>query len=166
MRCLKCGAIDDKVIDSRAAKDGYSIRRRRECLDCGFRFTTYEQVERNDLRVIKRSGVREKFEREKVLNGLLKACEKRPVSIEVLQNAADEIVMDLQSDGLLEIPYRNIGARVMEKLREIDQVAFVRYASVYRQFQDVGEFLEEIESLGRNPLKDLLQPDLFGTGSS
>lgn len=163
MRCLKCGGQDDKVIDSRTAKDGYSIRRRRECLDCGFRYTTYEQVERNDLRVIKRNGVREKFERDKVLNGLLKACEKRPVSIERLQNAADEIMMDVQSEGLLEIPCQNIGARVMAKLREIDQVAFVRYASVYRQFQDVGEFIEEIESLERNPLRDLLQPDLFGT---
>lgn len=161
MRCIKCHNLEDKVIDSRLAKDGFSIRRRRECLRCGHRFTTYEQVERRDVLVVKRDGTREPFKREKLLGGLIKACEKRPVSLEMLENVVEEIVNDLAADNLREIPTRIIGPKVMAQLQQIDPVAFVRYASVYRQFQDVGEFSEVIESLENSPMANLLQPDLF-----
>lgn len=164
MRCIKCSSLDDKVIDSRLSKDGFSIRRRRECLDCGHRFTTYEQVERRDMLVIKRDGTREPFKREKLLSGLIKACEKRPVSLEVLEGAVEEIVNDLTAEGLKEFPSRMIGPQVMARLQKIDPVAFVRYASVYRQFQDVGEFNDVIESLETAPVDSLLQPDLFEAG--
>lgn len=164
MRCVKCHSLEDKVIDSRLAKDGFSIRRRRECLECGYRFTTYEQVERRDLLVIKRDGTREPFKREKLLSGLIKACEKRPVSLETLEMAVEDIVNDLTSENLKEIPSRMIGPKVMAHLQGIDPVAFVRYASVYRQFQDVGEFSEVIQSLENAPIDSLLQPDLFETG--
>ena len=147
MRCIKCGSLDDKVIDSRSSKDGCSIRRRRECLNCTHRFTTYEELEHNDLRVVKRNGARESFDRSKLLYGLEKACEKRPVSIEVLEQAADEIITELQNSNLREIPTSAIGPHVMERLKGIDPVAYVRYASVYRQFKDIGEFIDEIDSL-------------------
>ncbi len=166
MRCVKCSSLEDKVIDSRLSKDGFSIRRRRECLDCAHRFTTYEQVERRDVLVIKRDGTREPFKREKLLSGLIKACEKRPVSLEVLENAVEEIVNDLAADGLKEVPSRMMGPKVMARLQQIDPVAFVRYASVYRQFQDVGEFNEVIESLEKAPADSLLQPDLFEAGKT
>lgn len=165
MRCIKCNSLEDKVIDSRISKDGFSIRRRRECLDCGHRFTTYEQVERRDVLVVKRDGTREPFKREKLLGGMIKACEKRRVSLEVLENAVDEIVNELTADNLREIPTRIIGPKVMAQLQHIDPVAFVRYASVYRQFQDVGEFNEVIESLENSPMSNLLQPDLFESRS-
>ena len=165
MRCIKCISLEDKVIDSRMSKDGISIRRRRECLDCGYRFTTYEQLEHTDLRVIKRDGAREPFRREKILDGLVRACEKRPVSIHTLETAADEIVNDVACEGLKEIPTRIIGPKVMAKLQDIDPVAFVRYASVYRQFQDVGEFIDEIQSLERQPADPSAQPELFPSGS-
>ena len=161
MRCVKCSSLDDKVIDSRASKDGFSIRRRRECTDCGYRFTTYETVERNDLLVIKRDNTREPFKREKLLSGLIKACEKRPVPLKVLETAVEEIINELNAENLKEIPSRMIGPKVMAHLKDIDPVAFVRYASVYRQFQDVGEFSDVIESLEKAPLSSLLQPDLF-----
>lgn len=161
MRCVKCNSIDDKVIDSRASKDGFSIRRRRECLECGHRFTTYEQVERRNILVVKRDGTREPFKQDKLLEGLVKACEKRPVPLETLESAVAEIVNDLSAENLKEIPSRMIGPKVMARLQNIDPVAFVRYASVYRQFQDVGEFSEVIQSLADTPLDDLLQPDLF-----
>jgi len=164
MRCLKCSSVEDKVIDSRMSKDGLSIRRRRECLECGFRFTTYEQLERNDLRVIKRNREREPFKRDKLLAGMVRACEKRPVSIDILESAADAIINELAAEGLKEIPSRLIGPKVMSKLQDIDSVAFVRYASVYRQFQDVGEFIEEIESLEKLPVDPRLQPELFESG--
>ena len=162
MRCIKCNSLLDKVIDSRTAKDGFSIRRRRECVDCGFRFTTYEQVERNDLLVVKRDQMREPFKREKLLGGLIRACEKRPVPLDVLETAVDEIINEIAAEGIKEIPSRIIGPKVMARLKDIDPVAFVRYASVYRQFQEVGEFNEVIESLERSPeIDSLLQPDLF-----
>ncbi|MCB1232449.1 MAG: transcriptional repressor NrdR [Verrucomicrobiae bacterium] len=161
MRCLKCNSLEDKVIDSRMSKDGLSIRRRRECLECGHRFTTYEQLEHSELRVIKRDGTREPFKRDKLLDGMVRACEKRPVSIDVLETSADAIANDLATEGLKEVPTRLIGPKVMEKLQEIDPVAFVRYASVYRQFQDVGEFIDEIQSLERQPIDPKLQPELF-----
>lgn len=162
MRCTKCGEIEDKVIDSRSSKDGCAIRRRRECLNCGHRFTTYEQLERSDLRVVKRSEARQPFDREKLLASFIKACEKRPVSIDVLEQATDEVINDLQSESLRELPTSLIGAKAMKKLEKIDPVAYVRYASVYRRFQDVGEFLDEIESLERRPLIDAAHGDLFG----
>jgi len=161
MRCVKCNSVDDKVIDSRASKDGFSTRRRRECLECGHRFTTYEQVERRNILVVKRDGTREPFKPDKLLEGLVKACEKRPVPLETLESAVEEIVNDLSAENLKEIPSRMIGPKVMSRLQNIDPVAFVRYASVYRQFQDVGEFSEVIQSLANAPLDDLLQPDLF-----
>ena len=151
MRCTKCGNINDKVIDSRESKDGLSVRRRRECIDCGHRFTTYEHFEHSDMRVVKRDGIREPFSREKLLNGFIKACEKRPVSIEILEKAVDTIMSELKSEGSREVLTQVLGARVMTKLERIDPVAYVRYASVYRQFQDVGEFIDEIESLGKRP---------------
>ena len=163
MRCIKCSSLEDRVVDSRTNKDGYSIRRRRECLKCGFRFTTYENVERTPMLVIKRDETREPFKPEKLLGGLIKACEKRPVSLEVLEKAVDDITDSFTADGLKEISANAIGLKVMTHLRQIDQVAFVRYASVYRQFQDVGEFSEMIESLEDFPPNPKLQPELFGS---
>lgn len=162
MRCIKCGRAEDKVIDSRESKDGATIRRRRECLGCAHRFTTYEQLERTDLRVVKRNNVREPFRREKLLGGLVKACEKRPVSLDDLEVAAEEIITELQQDNVREIPSKVIGQKVMEKLRRIDPVAYVRFASVYRQFEDVGEFINEIRALENHvSSRNALQPELF-----
>src|SRR5215813_6120542 len=150
MRCPKCGNLEDKVIDSRSAKTGAAIRRRRECLACLHRFTTYEEIERRDLRVVKRDGRHEPFDRQKLLGGMVKACEKRPVSYDALEQAFDH---EVQSSA--------IGIRVMERLHSMDDVAYIRYASVYRQFQDIGEFINEIESLGRKIKRNALQQDLF-----
>ncbi len=161
MRCIKCNSVDDKVIDSRTSKDGFSIRRRRKCMECGYRFTTYETVERSDILVVKRDGTREPFKREKLLGGLIKACEKRPVSLDTLETAVEEITNELAADSLREVPSRAIGPLVMARLQNIDPVAFVRYASVYREFQDVGEFSEVIQSLEKTPIADFLQPELF-----
>ena len=161
MRCLKCNSLEDKVIDSRSSKDGLSIRRRRECLECGNRYTTYEQVERNEFQVVKRDGIREPFRQEKLLSGMIKSCEKRPVPVGVLEAAVEEIASELAAENLKEVPSRMIGPKVMGKLKDIDQIAFVRYASVYRQFEDVGEFIDEIQSLERQPTSERLQPDLF-----
>lgn len=147
MRCSHCGSLDDKVVDSRLARDGVSIRRRRECLKCNHRFTTYEMLEQSTLSVVKRDGRREDFNREKLFRGVVKACEKRPVSIDVLDKAIDEIVNELQGDGVREVPSATIGNKVMTLLRSIDPVAYVRYASVYRQFTAVEEFIDEIQSL-------------------
>lgn len=161
MRCPKCGSIDDKVIDSRASKDGASIRRRRECVVCENRFTTYEEIERADIRVIKRDGRGEPFDRHKLLAGITKACEKRPVSINTLEKAAEQIIHELETQHPREVPSSTVGAKVMEKLHTIDAVAYVRYASVYRSFQDVGEFIDEIKSLERRPRPSPAQPELF-----
>ncbi|HEV7866311.1 MAG TPA: transcriptional regulator NrdR [Chthoniobacteraceae bacterium] len=161
MYCSKCGGIEDKVIDSRLAKDGKSIRRRRECMTCAHRFTTYEEVERTDLRVIKRDGRSELLSRQKLLGGMMKACEKRPVSVETLDKAAEEITQTLEAEFRREIPSHVIGAKVMDKLHQLDEVAYVRYASVYRHFQDIGEFIDAIQSLERQPKRSVLQPELF-----
>lgn len=161
MRCPKCGGVEDKVIDSRLSKDGASIRRRRECIACAYRFTTYEAVERADLRVLKRDGRGEPFDRHKLLNGVTKACEKRPLTLEAQEKAVEEIIHDLETNYAREIPSSVIGAKVMEKLHQLDEVAYVRYASVYRHFQDIGEFINEIQSLERRPKKSVLQPELF-----
>lgn len=161
MHCSKCGSLEDKVIDSRLSKDGRSIRRRRECVSCAHRFTTYEEIERADLRVMKRDGRSEPLSKQKMLGGMIKACEKRPVSVEVLEKAADEILLELETEFVREIPSSVIGAKVMDKMHHLDPVAYVRYASVYRHFQDIGEFLEEIQSLERRPKRSVLQPELF-----
>jgi transcriptional repressor NrdR len=147
MRCPKCNSVEDRVIDSRPWKDGAVIRRRRECLTCSYRFTTYEQIEREDLRVIKRDGRYEPFERKKLLSGLLKACEKRPVSREVIEEATDSVVDELEKKFEGEIPATEIGESLMRKLRQLDEVAYVRFASVYRKFKDINEFVNEVQNL-------------------
>jgi transcriptional repressor NrdR len=161
MRCPKCGNQEDRVIDSRSSKDGASIRRRRECIACQHRFTTYEVIERELVRVIKRDGRSEPFDRRKLVGGMMKACEKRPISIEAIEKAADAIETELESEGVREAASSAIGGKVMEKLHGLDQVAYVRYASVYRQFQDIGEFLDEIQNMGRRIKSSALQPELF-----
>ena len=161
MYCSKCGTLEDKVIDSRLSKDGRIIRRRRECVGCGQRFTTYEEIERADLRVVKRDGRSEPFDRHKLLNGMLKACEKRPVTRETLEKAAAEIIQGLEQDFARELPSHVVGSKVMDALHELDEVAYVRYASVYRSFQDIGEFIDEIQSLGRKHKRSSQQSELF-----
>lgn len=161
MRCIQCGHLKDRVLDSRMSKDGTLIRRRRECLACQYRYTTYEQIERTELQVVKRDGTREPLNREKIARGLLKACEKRPVSMERLDRAVEEILADLHKDHLTEVPSSSIGPKVMAKLRQIDPVAYVRYVSVYRQFENVGEFIQEIQSLEKRSLQDKHQRVLF-----
>ena len=161
MYCPKCGGIEDKVVDSRLSKDGKAIRRRRECIGCNHRFTTYEEIERNDLRVAKRDGRSEPLSKQKLYAGMLKACEKRPVSAETLEKAADEIILEIGNEFHREVPSQVIGAKVMQRLHLVDEVAYVRYASVYRVFQDIGEFIEEIQELGRRTKRSALQPELF-----
>ena len=147
MRCPKCGCQDDKVIDSRASREGATIRRRRECLGCEFRFTTYEDVEREGLMVIKRDGRREAFSREKLLSGLRKACQKRPIGPQVIETLLENIVNELEDKYDREVPGEVIGERVMTGLRGIDQVAYVRFASVYRRFQEATDFVQEVKNL-------------------
>ena len=143
------------------AKDGAAIRRRRQCVDCSHRFTTYEEIEALELTVVKENGAREPFDRGKVLSGLRIACHKRPVAVEQLELAAREIASEVAAEGRREVPAKHIGLKVMEKLQDIDPVAYVRFASVYRQFAAVGEFIEEIEHLEKRPEKDDTQRDLF-----
>lgn len=161
MRCVQCGYLKDKVLDSRVSKDGTSIRRRRECLRCNYRYTTYEQIERTELRVVKRDGSREALNREKITSGLIKACEKRPVSMDRLDRAVEEILTELHKDHVSEVPSSMIGVKVMDKLHDIDPVAYVRYVSVYRQFEDVNEFIREIQQLTRLARRDPMQRKLF-----
>jgi len=161
MRCIQCGSLKDKVIDSRMSKDGTTTRRRRVCLACDYRYTTYEQIERTELQVVKRDGTRESLNREKIFRGLVKACEKRPVPMDRLDRAVEEILSDLHKDHLSEVPSSSIGPRVMSKLHDIDPVAYVRYVSVYRQFEDVGEFIREIQALERRSTRDPYQRKLF-----
>lgn len=162
MRCPKCHSLENKVIDSRMSRDGASIRRRRECLECAHRFTTYEYLEEADFLVVKRNGAREQFSREKLLRGIIRACEKRPVPRDTMEQSVDEIIADIQKQSPKEVPTKWIGLKVMEKLQHIDPVAYVRFASVYRQFQDVGEFIEEIQHLEKRTPRSGLQPELFG----
>jgi transcriptional repressor NrdR len=161
MRCPKCGSLEDKVIDSRLSKDGAAIRRRRECLDCATRYTTYEQIERIELLTIKRDGRHEPLDRQKLLGSIAKACEKRPIGIEQMERAVEEIIQDLEASQEREIPSRIIGAKVMEKLHGLDPVAYVRYASVYRQFQEIGDFIDEIQSFEKRAGRSPAQPELF-----
>lgn len=147
MKCPFCANVEDRVIDSRASKDGYAIRRRRECLACGKRFTTYESVEEVLPVIVKKDGRRETFDRSKILSGIKKACQKRPVSTEVIESAVDRIEQACQELQMKEIPSSFVGEKVMTALHDLDEVAYVRFASVYRQFRDVNEFLEELEDL-------------------
>ena len=147
MRCPFCGFQESKVIDSRPAEDYTTIRRRRECLSCQKRFTTYEIMERLPLVVIKKDGSRQTFDKMKVLNGMIKACEKRPVALAELQRAADEIEQELQNSLDREVSTEKVGELVMEKLKALDEVAYVRFASVYRSFKDINTFMSELNKL-------------------
>ena len=147
MRCPRCSHVEDKVIDSRAARSGDIIRRRRMCAHCGHRFTTYEEVIKAKLRVIKRDGRHEEFDRHKLINGVHRACEKRPINVEKVENLVDGIIADLESEFEREVPSDVIGEKVMSRLKELDEVAYVRFASVYRRFKDVGQFLHAIQGL-------------------
>ena len=147
MKCPYCGFSESKVIDSRPADEGASIRRRRECLSCAKRFTTYETVESLPMVVVKKDGSRQSFDRRKVLGGMIRACEKRPVPLADLERIAEEIEQDLQNSMEREIKTDIIGERVMDRLRSVDQVAYVRFASVYRQFKDIDTFMEELTKL-------------------
>ncbi len=145
MRCPYCGSRKDSVIDSRRSKNGSSVRRRRQCLKCKKRFTTYEYVERVPFMVIKKDGRREAFDREKLLNGITVACEKRPISVKRIEKLVDDIERKLQKHDL-EVASKEIGELVMRGLHEIDEIAYVRFASVYRQFRDVGQFMKELKT--------------------
>jgi len=147
MRCPKCGGQDDKVIDSRASREGSVIRRRRECLACEHRFTTYEEIEHEGLMVVKRDGRREEFSKDKLISGLRKACQKRPISPESIEDLAARIAANLVSRFDLEVPSMAIGEQIMAGLRELDQVAYVRFASVYRNFQEATDFVQEVQNL-------------------
>ena len=147
MKCPFCGYEESKVIDSRPTDEGERIRRRRECLECGKRFTTYEMIESLPIVVIKKDGARETFDRQKLLTGMLRACEKRPVSIEMLDRAISDIETVIQNSLDREVSSDKIGELVMEKLKEIDEVAYVRFASVYRQFKDINTFMDELNKL-------------------
>jgi len=165
MRCPKCGSRDDKVIDSRQSRDSSSIRRRRECLSCEYRFTTYEEIERSDLRVIKRDRrTHEPFERRKLAASIAKAFEKRSTSLLTLEQIVDEIVHELETSGR-EVHSSDIGAKVLEKLRGIDEVAYLRYASIHRRFEDVDQFADAIQKLGRSVKPNALQKELFPSES-
>jgi transcriptional repressor NrdR len=150
MKCPYCGHLGDKVVDSRESKEGDAIRRRRECLECGRRFTSYERIDEIPYMVVKKDGRRERFERQKLVAGLLKACEKRPVRIPALEAIADRIETVLQDKPEREISTEAIGAQVMSELKHLDKVAFVRFASVYRNFRDLDEFKDELNALLRN----------------
>ncbi len=147
MKCPACGNIEDKVIDSRPSADGSSIRRRRECLKCQKRFTTYENIEMLPLIVIKKDHSRETFDRNKILNSIIRACDKRQVTLQQMDNAVTEIENTLQNTLQNEITSDRIGQMVMEKLKELDEVAYIRFASVYRQFKDIGAFMDELQKL-------------------
>ena len=147
MRCPKCGCVEDKVIDSRSSKEGAIIRRRRECDECQGRFTTYEQIEHQRLMVVKRDGRREEFSREKLLSGIAKACQKRPISQQSIEDLTQRIYDTISEEHAEEIPGIMIGEAVMNGLREIDQVAYVRYASVYRRFEEADDFVQAVKKL-------------------
>ena len=147
MKCPYCAEVDNKVIDSRLSKDGNVIRRRRECLLCSRRFTTYEHIEEIPIMLVKKDGRREVFSRDKVRMGMIRACEKRNISVNLIEEFIDELERDLKETGEKEIPAREIGKRVMEKLHQIDDVAYVRFASVYREFKDVNDFMSELKNL-------------------
>ena len=149
MRCPQCQCLDDKVVDSRTVKEGVGVRRRRECLNCGHRYTTYESIIHAELKVVKKDGqLREEFDREKLRLGIEKACWKRPVSGEDIELIAEDVIKGIEADFDREVPTSEIGKRIMNALREKDEVAYVRFASVYRQFKDIDQFIEEIKAMG------------------
>lgn len=147
MRCPNCGEFDSKVIDSRPSEDGKEIKRRRECIKCEYRFTTYEKVEQPPIIVIKKNDIRQEFDKDKIVKGVLKACEKRPISLDSIENLANEIEADIRNGMLKEVSSKYIGEKIMEKLKNLDEIAYVRFASVYRQFKDIKTFTEEINKL-------------------
>lgn len=147
MRCLFCGHLESKVIDSRSTEEGTTIRRRRECLECGKRFTTYEKIETIPMIVIKKDGTRETFDRDKVLNGILRACEKRPVSLSDIEKLIDDMESKLYNMLEREVTSERVGEMVMERLKELDDIAYVRFASVYRQFKDINSFMDELAKI-------------------
>jgi transcriptional repressor NrdR len=147
MKCPFCGFLEDKVVDSRESKDGGSIRRRRECLSCNRRFTSYEKIDEIPYMVVKKDGRREPFERNKILSGLFRACEKRPISTAQLEKIVDEVEKQVQDTVERELPTTEIGKIIMQKLKELDKVAYVRFASVYLEFEDVSEFMSELKFL-------------------
>jgi len=147
MKCPHCGHAEDKVVDSRTIKEGEAIRRRRECLECRQRFTTYEYVEKTPLTVVKRDGRREPFDRQKLIDGMMTACRKRPVSVGQIESIADQVERDMSEYASTEVSSLEIGERVMEKLKEIDEVSYVRFASVYRKFEDTSEFHKVLKGL-------------------
>ncbi|MGD2268935.1 MAG: transcriptional regulator NrdR [Desulfobacterales bacterium] len=147
MKCPYCGEIDNKVIDSRLSKDAAVIRRRRECIICSRRFTTYEHIEEIPVMIIKKDGRRELFSREKVRSGMKKACQKRNISMNIIEEFIDELERDLRETGEKEIPASEVGEKIMSKLHELDDVAYVRFASVYREFKDVNDFVDELKRL-------------------
>lgn len=147
MQCPKCQNNGSRVVDSRPADEGRAIRRRRECEACGFRFTTFERIEATPLLVIKKDGKREEFNREKILRGLIRAAEKRPVSLEQMEHVVDQVENKVRARGESEVPTSLIGEYVMEYLADLDEIAYIRFASVYRQFKDVGVFIEEMQEM-------------------
>jgi transcriptional repressor NrdR len=147
MKCPYCSHLGDKVVDSRESREGEVIRRRRECLECGKRFTSYERIDEIPYMVVKKDGTRERFDRQKLIGGLLKACEKRPVTVSALESIGDRVEATLQERPEKEIATAEIGAYVMEELKKLDKVAYVRFASVYRHFRDIGEFMSELKDL-------------------
>ncbi|MDO4283419.1 MAG: transcriptional regulator NrdR [Clostridia bacterium] len=147
MHCIKCGCEESKVVDSRSIEEGNSIRRRRECLNCKYRFTTYEKLEYTPIIVVKKNGLRQQFDRNKIINGILRSCEKRPVTIEQVEQIVDEIEMELHNSLEKEVEASKIGDMVIAKLKDLDEIAYVRFASVYRQFKDINEFKRELNKL-------------------
>jgi transcriptional repressor NrdR len=147
VRCPFCREDKDRVVDSRSSKDGFIIRRRRECLECQRRFTTYERIEETPLRVVKKDGSRVPFDRDRIRNGLLKACEKRPVSVNLIEDITSQIEVEIHEMFDKEVRSKFVGELVMNKLKNLDQVAYVRFASVYREFKDVSEFLDELKPM-------------------
>ena len=147
MKCPKCGADNDKVLDSRTVRDGLATRRRRECQACGLRFTTYEEIVKDSLRVIKRDGRTEEFSRQKLIGGIMRACQKRPVSASDIEVLVDDVIDELDREFESEVPTSAIGEKVMQKLEQIDEVAYVRFASVYKRFADVNQFLNAVREV-------------------
>ncbi len=145
MKCPKCGHLDDKVLDSRAAREGASIRRRRQCLQCEYRFTTYEEIVKDELHVIKRDGRHEEFNRQKLERGLSRACEKRPISADQIHDLVDQVIAECEGES--EVTSELIGQAVMERLHHVDEVAYIRFASVYRRFADVNQFLKAVKDV-------------------
>jgi transcriptional repressor NrdR len=147
LKCPECGYLDSKVLDSRPSEEGNTIRRRRECDKCHHRFTTYEKIEEYPIMVVKKNNVRQPFSREKVMNGLLRACEKRPISVEQIEEVVNQVEQELKNTLKKEVTSSDIGELVMKYLKELDEIAYVRFASVYRQFKDISVFVKEVNEL-------------------